>query len=186
MHAALRLINLLTLLAWPFLVWLALAQPQWHALFWLLAALFGLRWFTLRRQKTAFNNVMGWLALLGTLLCISSMTLRSQHLLLWYPVAVNLAMLIIFGASLWSSMPLVERLARLRESTLPPQAVRYTRRVTQVWCLFFIFNGSIALSTCLMGNLRLWTLWNGGISYLLMGALMSAEWLVRQRVRRKA
>lgn len=185
MLLVLRLLNLLMLLAWPFLVWLALTQPRWHGLFWLLAVLFGLRWIVLRQQKTPFSNVMGWLALLGALLCLSSMTLRSQHLLLWYPVAVNLALLLIFGASLWSSMPLVERLARLREATLPPQAIRYTRRVTQIWCLFFIFNGSVALITCLLGNLQVWTLWNGGISYLLMGTLMSAEWLVRQRMRRK-
>ncbi len=186
MHTALRLLNLLTLLAWPFLVWLALTQPHWQALFWLLAALFGLRWLTLRRQKTPFSHVMGWLALLGTLLCISSLTLRSQHLLLWYPVAVNLAMLLIFGASLWSRMSLVERLARLREPALPLQAVHYTRRVTQLWCLFFILNGGMALFTCLRGNLQLWTLWNGCISYLLMGVLMSGEWLVRQHIRRKA
>ncbi len=110
--------------------------------------------------------------------------MRSQHLLLWYPVVVNLAMLLLFAASLWRAMPLVERLARLREPNLPPQAVRYTRRVTQVWCLFFIFNGGMALATCLIGNLHLWTLWNGGISYLLIGMLMGGEWLVRQRMRR--
>ena len=44
----------------------------------------------------------------------------------------------------------------------------------------------MALFTCLNGDLRLWTLWNGGISYLLIAALMGAEWLIRQRVRRKA
>ena len=184
--ATLRLLNLLTLLAWPLLVWLALTQPRWQGLFWLLALLFGLRWLQLRRQHTAMGAVMGWLALLGALLCISSQLLRTQHLLLWYPVAVNLAMLLLFGASLWSAMPLVERIARLREPVLPPAAVRYTRRVTQVWCLFFIGNGSMALFTCLLGNLRLWTLWNGAISYLLIAALMGAEWCVRQRVRRKA
>ncbi|MCZ4058745.1 hypothetical protein O3W44_06095 [Pantoea sp. LMR881] len=180
----LHLLNLLMLLAWPFLVWLALTQPHWQGLFWLLAGVFGLRWLALRRQKTPFSNLTGWLALLGALLCASSITLRSQHLLLWYPVVVNLAMLLLFAASLWRAMPLVERLARLREPNLPPQAVRYTRRVTQVWCLFFIFNGGMALATCLIGNLHLWTLWNGGISYLLIGMLMGGEWLVRQRMRR--
>ena len=186
MLATLRLLNLLTLLAWPLLVWLALTQPRWQGLFWLLALLFGLRWLVLRRQQQALSHIMGWLALAGALLCISSQTLRSQHLLLWYPVAVNLAMLLVFGASLWSAMPVVERIARLHEPQLPPAAVRYTRRVTQLWCLFFIANGSMALLTCLLGDLRLWTLWNGGVSYLLIGILMSGEWLVRQWVRRKA
>ncbi|MWT62322.1 DNA gyrase subunit B, partial [Escherichia coli] len=31
-------------------------------------------------------------------------------------------------------------------------------------------------------DIRLWTLWNGMIAYLLMGTLMAGEWLVRQRV----
>jgi uncharacterized membrane protein len=184
-QAALNLLNLLTLLAWPFMVWLALTHPQWHGLFWLLALLFGLRWRWLRRNHTSFSNAMGWLALLGAMLCVASITLHSQHLLLWYPVAVNLVLLLIFATSLWTAMPLVERLARMREPELPPQAVRYTRRVTQIWCLFFLFNGGMAITTCLLGNLRVWTLWNGAISYLLIGILMVGEWLVRQRLERK-
>jgi len=48
--ATLRLLNLLTLLAWPLLVWLALTQPRWQGLFWLLALLFGLRWLQLRHN----------------------------------------------------------------------------------------------------------------------------------------
>jgi uncharacterized membrane protein len=83
-------------------------------------------------------------------------------------------------------MPLVERLARLREPDLPPRAIRWTRRVTQIWCLFFIFNGSVALVTCLINNLLWWTWWNGLVSYLLMGLLMASEWLLRQRMRKQA
>ncbi|MGV2398888.1 MAG UNVERIFIED_CONTAM: hypothetical protein MIL04_25265, partial [Klebsiella aerogenes] len=56
------------------------------------------------------------------------------------------------------------------------------RRVTQIWCAFFIGNGGIALVTALYGDMSLWTAWNGMISYLLMGMLMAGEWLVRQRV----
>jgi len=130
--------------------------------------------------------VMLLLALVGSALCLASLLLRSQHLLLWYPLVVNASMLLLFGASLWSPMPLVERLARLREPDLPPRAVRYTRRVTQVWCGFFIFNGSVALLTCLLNDVTLWTLWNGCISYLLMGTLMGGEWLLRQRIRKQA
>ena len=82
-------------------------------------------------------------------------------------------------------MPLVERLARLRDPNLPPSGVRYTRVVTRVWCGFFIFNGSVALFTVLRGDMHLWTLWNGMIAYILMGTLMAGEWLVRQRMIKK-
>ncbi|STQ08598.1 Predicted membrane protein [Enterobacter cloacae] len=54
--------------------------------------------------------------------------------------------------------------------------------MTKVWCGFFIGNGAVALFTVLYADLRLWTLWNGMLSYILMGTLMAGEWLVRQRV----
>ena len=51
-----------------------------------------------------------------------------------------------------------------------------------IWCLFFIVNGAIALVTVLSKNQALWTLYNGLISYLLMGTLLGGEWLYRKRV----
>lgn len=185
MRTLLRLLNGAALLAWPFLVWLTLTQPQWRGITGLLALLFVLRVWSLRRAAGPMGRVMLLLALVGTVLCLTSLLLRSQHLLLWYPLVVNVLLLLLFGASLWSPMPLVERLARLREADLPARAVRYTRRVTQVWCGFFIFNGSVALVTCLLNDVTLWTLWNGCISYLLMGTLMGGEWLLRQRIRKQ-
>jgi uncharacterized membrane protein len=186
MRILLRLLNGVALLAWPFLVWLTITQPQWRGVTALLALLFVLRVWSLRRAVGPLGRVMLLLALVGSVLCLASLLLRSQHLLLWYPLVVNALMLLLFGSSLWSAMPLVERLARLREPDLPPRAVRYTRRVTQVWCGFFIFNGSMALATCLLNDVTLWTLWNGCISYLLMGSLMGGEWLLRQRIRKQA
>jgi uncharacterized membrane protein len=186
MRILLRLLNGVALLAWPFLVWLTITQPQWRGVTALLALLFMLRVWSLRRAVGPLGRVMLLLTLVGSVLCLASLLLRSQHLLLWYPLVVNALMLLLFGSSLWSAMPLVEQLARLREPDLPPRAVRYTRRVTQVWCGFFIFNGSMALATCLLNDVTLWTLWNGCISYLLMGSLMGGEWLLRQRIRKQA
>ena len=173
MHQLLRLLNALALFAWPLLVWLALTHPQWRGVLILLALVFAARIWSLRQAQGALGRTLLLLALVGCLLCLASVVLRALLLLL-------------FAGSLFSPMPLVERLARLREPQLPPRGVRYTRRVTQLWCGFFIFNGSVALTTCLLSNIRLWTLWNGCISYVLMGALMGGEWLLRQRMRRQA
>ncbi len=43
----------------------------------------------------------------------------------------------------------------------------------------------MALFTVLHADIRLWTLWNGMIAYILMGTLMACEWLARQRVMKK-
>ncbi|PLV62109.1 hypothetical protein [Erwinia sp. B116] len=181
-----RLITLLSgllLLLWPPLVWLSISHPPLRGLLLPLALLFVLRWLALRRRKGALASAGKWLAAAAALLCLVSSLLQNERLLLWYPVAVNAILLLLFAASLFSRMPLVERLARVREPDLPPYAVVYTRRVTQVWCGFFIFNGSVALFTCLADSVYWWTLWNGVISYLLIGLLMACEWCIRQRMR---
>ena len=182
---ALSIVGGLAVIGWPFAVWLALSYPKLHILLPILALCFVLRLCALRGKTGALSRAFKGLAIAGAVLSIASIWMREAQLLLWYPVVVNVVMLALFGASLWSSQSLIERLARWREGDLPAAGVRYTRRVTQVWCIFFILNGSMALFTCLAGNIHWWTLWNGMASYLLMGALFAGEWLVRQRVKRR-
>ncbi|QOF52894.1 COG4648 family protein [Klebsiella quasipneumoniae] len=170
------------LLAWPFIIWFGLAHNSLQGLLPLMALMLFLRFRQTRRRAGALSVVTQIVAVAGMTLCIASYLLKTHQLLLFYPVVVNSVMLAVFGGSLWSRMPIIERLARLREPDLPERAVRYTRRVTQIWCAFFIINCGIALFTALYGDLSLWTAWNGMISYLLMGTLMAGEWLVRQRV----
>nr|WP_154325545.1 hypothetical protein [Pantoea sp. 201603H] len=170
------------LLVWPFLIWFGLAHNSLHWLLPLMALLLMLRLYQSRHFSGPMRFVIQGSALAGIILCIASSLLKTHQLLLYWPVVVNGVMLGVFGGSLWTSMPLVERLARLREPELPPAGVRYTRRVTQVWCVFFIFNGAIALLTILYGNLKVWTLWNGMLAYMLIGILMAGEWLIRRRV----
>jgi len=184
---AANLLNIATGLAvvgWPFAVWLALSYPHLAVLLPLLALCFVLRLAALRGKTGALSRAGQALAGVGFILTLASIWLREARLLLWYPLVVNSVMLALFGGSLFSRMPLIERLARWREGDLSPAAVRYTRRVTQVWCGFFIVNGGVSLWTCLHGNVHLWTLWNGMLSYVLMAALFAGEWVVRQRVKR--
>lgn len=173
------------LLAWPLLIGYALAHHRLQWLLPLMALLFFLRFCQSGRQAGPLRVVTQIVAAAGVTLCVASYLLKTHQLLLLYPVVVNAVMLAVFGGSLWSSMPIIERLARLQEPNLPPQAVRYTRRVTQIWSGFFIVNGSVALFTVVYGDMTLWTLWNGMIAYLLMGGLMAGEWLVRRHLRKR-
>ena len=173
------------LLAWPLLIGYALAHHRLQWLLPLMALLFFLRFCQSGRQAGPLRVVTQIVAAAGVTLCVASYLLKTHQLLLLYPVVVNAVMLAVFGGSLWSTMPIIERLARLQEPNLPLQAVRYTRRVTQVWSGFFIVNGSVALFTVAYGDMALWTLWNGMIAYLLMGTLMAGEWLIRRRLRKR-
>lgn len=102
----------------------------------------------------------------------------------YYPVAVNVTLLVAFGGSLWRGPPMVERMARVAEPDLPAAATVYLRKVTFVWCCFFIMNGSMALYTARWTSVEIWAWYNGALAYGLMGALFAGEWLVRRRVQR--
>jgi uncharacterized membrane protein len=104
----------------------------------------------------------------------------------FYPVIANLAVLLLFSWSLYSPPSLIERIARIQHPNLPPEGVVYTRRVTQVWCLFFVINGSIALVTALWASFEIWSLYNGLIAYLLMGILFAGEYIIRMKTQKHA
>lgn len=101
-----------------------------------------------------------------------------------YPVLMNVLMFSVFFTSLLRPPSAVERLARIREPELDAYGVAYTKKVTMLWCAFFLMNGSIALWTVFLGTLAQWTLYNGFISYVLIGVLMTMEFIVRVWVRK--
>ncbi len=125
-----------------------------------------------------------WLIPGVVLLVVIAIVSNAVLPLKFYPFLMNVVFLAVFASSLRYPPTIIERIARIREPDLPPAGVIYTRRVTQVWCGFFIVNGSLALWTTLWATDRVWFWYNGVIVYALMGALFAIEWLVRQRVRR--
>ncbi len=103
-----------------------------------------------------------------------------------YPVLVSLTVATLFGLSLVFPPTVVERIARLTEPDLPPEGVRYTRKVTVVWLGFLLINALISTAAALWGSLAQWTLWNGLLSYFAMGLLFVGEFIVRGVVRSRA
>jgi uncharacterized membrane protein len=177
-------------------------MPALKALSWLacpLLILFGLRVFEPRhvalmlaaclllgrgreaaRLLAGFSRVERGL-LAGLLLLAGTTAMANSELLLrLYPVAMNFGLLSLFFLSLFFPPSMIERFARLGDPHLPAAAIRYTRRLTQIWCAFFIANGVIALYTALCASRDAWALYNGLIAYLLMGALLGGERLFRR------
>jgi uncharacterized membrane protein len=170
----------LATLAYPFAVYLAIDRfpPGWiMAPFVLLA--FARCWIT--RSPV-------WLAVAAGALILGLLSqLRGDFLpMKLYPILVNVVMLCAFGFSLMGPITAIERIARLRQPDLPPAVVAYTRKVTQVWCVFFLFNGAMSLATALWTTHEVWVFYNGFLAYVLMGMLFAVEWMVRQRVQSRA
>jgi uncharacterized membrane protein len=100
---------------------------------------------------------------------------------LLYPVIVNMGMACVFGLSLVFPPTIIERIARTSTPDLDEDGMAYTRKVTQVWLAFFLSNAAASLGLTLYGDIALWTLYNGCISYILMGILFAGEYIVRRR-----
>lgn len=179
-----RWVTIVAIVAYPVAVWSGLKTWGIGILAPLLGLVFILRLLTFRGKLSQLTFFGKAIAAAGIVLVAISALLRETSLLLYYPVAVNTLLFILFFSSLRARESVVERLARLSEPDLSPAGVIYTRRVTQVWCLFFVCNGFLALYTCLKGDVALWALYNGGVSYLLIGLLMGIEWIVRKRLQR--
>jgi uncharacterized membrane protein len=164
--------------AYPLAIWLLQGQV---ALPWLAAVLVALALLGVWRGGFwGFST-----ATAATLLAAATVAGGGETATRLYPVLINAGLLVLFGLSLVYPPPIAERLARLSEPDLPAAAVGYTRRVTQVWCVFFAVNGSVALYTALAASLAVWSLYNGVVAYLLIGLLFGVELFIRSRVRRE-
>ncbi|MBS7836203.1 hypothetical protein [Wohlfahrtiimonas chitiniclastica] len=165
---------------YPLIIFFGIAIIPLPVMVSVMALIFAVRYFTLSEQHSELKSVMRLILMIALILCLCALLFRSLQVMLYYPVVVNGVMLSVFARSLYVPPPIIERLARLRTPDLPKAGIAYTRTVTKVWVGFFILNGSLAYLTTQM-DFAIWTLYNGLISYGLMGALFIGEWCVRQR-----
>ena len=149
-----------------------------------------------KKEKKALDwrpMVSSALFLIAGIVCF--VTNQSVFLKL-YSVVISVVLLSVFGSTLFFEPNLCFRFAVMADksiagSSYEAQVCAYCRKVTVVWCCFFIINGSIAAYTALHDfgsedlNNKIWSVYNGGISYILMGLLFSVELLVRKMVDKK-
>lgn len=103
---------------------------------------------------------------------------------------VNGALLAAFSLTLWTPPPMIFRFAVLWDKTIRFSLAEkwieaYCRKVTVVWCVFFVFNGGIAAAAVFFASDALWSLYTGGISYILIGILFGGELMVRKKADKK-
>jgi uncharacterized membrane protein len=99
-----------------------------------------------------------------------------------YPILLSIGLTAVFSHSLLRPPTVMERIAGLSRPNLNPAAISYLRKLTIVWLCFFIVNGAISAATAFWGSLKAWTLYNGLISYLLIGLIFIGEFAVRHLV----
>lgn len=116
-----------------------------------------------------------------------------------YSVVINLTMLFVFGSTFFMPPNIIFRFATMSDksikgSSFEQKVYKYCHKVTVIWCCFFILNGSAAALTTFADKIfglspeaarKVWAVYNGGISYVLMGALFVIEFIVRKLVDKK-
>jgi uncharacterized membrane protein len=127
-----------------------------------------------------------WLSGLALLLGIAALVSKSASFVYLYPVIVNVVLLSVFALSLFGRQTIVEKIARIRDASFTDSEIPYVRKVTWAWVIFFSLNGSIALATILIPDKSYWSIYNGGISYVLMGLMFLGELLIRNRYIKRA
>ena len=135
--------------------------------------------FSKSKLPIPFLNAIGIVIIL---LLIFSFFANSALLLKLYPVVMSLGFFSIFCYSLFKPPTVITLIAGARRK-LTTNAVIYTRKVTMVWSVFFICNALVALWTIFQSN-EYWAIYNGFISYVLVGILFSCEWLVRRNFKK--
>lgn len=140
-----------------------------------------------RLKKNLKLLVSAGLMLTAGLICLAT---GQTIFIKLYPVLMNLIFLFTFGSTLFMGPVIIYRFAcladkNLSKSLIAPRVEKYCRKVTIIWCIFFILNGAAALYTVFSQNDKIWSIYNGGISYVLMGLLFALEFLVRMVVNSK-
>jgi uncharacterized membrane protein len=181
MRIVLSVGGLIGIVAYPAAVYYGLTHFGTRQLvLWLLPALalIGLARIPRARRERWTSALMAPFGV-GLLIALAAL-FDDSRLLLATPVLINAGLLIAFAGSLHGETPLVERFARLQVDTLSPAEVRYCRQVTIVWSVFFVANGTIAGLLAVAAPLSWWALYTGLVAYVLLGALATAEYVIRK------
>ena len=94
--------------------------------------------------------------------------------------AAYVFLLWLFGRTLLrGGEALITRLARHTHGSLSPQMVRYTRRLTLAWCVFFV--AQLAASALLLrfASFESWSLFINVLNFPLLGLMFAGDYVYR-------
>jgi uncharacterized membrane protein len=170
---SLKLAGLLAVMAYPFAVYFGLGRFSPRIMIAGLLALLSLRMYRTPHGRGRLPYLVGGVGVVIIAARSPSVGLRA------YPILISLTLASVFAYSLLRPPTIIEQIARMRRPHMPPRIVAYLRHVTIVWTGFFLLNAAISAATVVSGSIKLWTLYNGFVSYLIIGAILAGELMLR-------
>jgi uncharacterized membrane protein len=167
---------------YPVVVWLGLAHESPRAVALVLLCI--VLPISVLLWRRAGDSALRWL-LLGPVVTVlglaAAAVFDSTKWLFVEPVAINAGLLVVFGATLRpGAMPMIERFARLQESSLSPAQIAWCRLWTIIWSAFFVANGTAAAVLAVAAPVAWWAWYNSVLAYVIMGVLFASEWTIRR------
>ena len=130
------------------------------------------------------GKIKHFLPIIFTLCIVFLFYIKRFLLLKFYPPICNLVIFIAFFSSLFRKETIIQKFARMCGDKLERPAWIYTRNITYVWCLFMFLNLLISIYTIFLDD-NIWIIYNGCISYILVGILFFTEYIVRIVLRKR-
>ena len=123
-----------------------------------------------------------WVGICGILLAVLSLISNQDIFLKLYPVFMNAGVGAVFAVSLRGT-PLIQQFIQKMRYEMTPKVIKHARMATIAWVIFLAINTLISLATVFMSDL-VWTVYNGLISYCLIGLMILVEYIIHVRARR--
>lgn len=95
-----------------------------------------------------------------------------------YPVLMNFLFFCIFFGSLMGKETVIQKIAKTLDGKLEEPVKTYTKNLTYVWIVFLFFNFLMSVWSLFLPD-KFWALYNGFISYLLIGGVFAVELPIR-------
>lgn len=128
--------------------------------------------YFLNRQKLLFC--------FGFLILSIAFILRDIAYVKAYPVIMNCSVATFFAISLLKK-PFVQVIGEKMKGKLSEKGIVYAKKATYAWVIFMYALTGISCITVFLST-EIWALFNGLVSYILIGLMFAAEFVVRRKV----
>lgn len=176
MQKSLRSIGILLGVTYPFLVYFGIQRFNASTFAIILLIVLAIRGYSTMAMLNVWQTAS--LIVLVTYSLVTAI-LNNQLMLLFYPVVASISIACVFFVSLKDKQPLLEKIAERMGEVINKHAQHYLYWLTFIWGILLVINGVIAAYTAFYLSLKQWALYNGFISYILLGSFFIIELIFR-------
>ena len=190
MKSLLKVLAIVSAILYPIIIYITLsyfeAGPRVLALVLVFIAIVYFIAHTDNARGEPIKRIQFWgMIAAATSLAVITFFTENAGVVKFYPVSINLFLLFSFSITLIRPPNMIFRFAMMQDKSIKESKKKgdieaYCKKVTFIWIIFFIFNGMTAVLTALIASHFIWALYNGLISYILIGMILLIELLVRK------